>query len=151
VVAGEHALSAGYEAFRWTEHSGLVDLGDVNPGGYPNSTAAAVNADGSAIVGICSSGACIWDAAHGMRDLAALLMQEFGLDLSGWTLSIATGISADGTVIVGNGINPDGDREAWRAVIPEPATVTLLVMFLPVLKRRRLGGSARLLRREDGA
>jgi hypothetical protein len=52
------------------------------------------------------------------------LRDEFvalGLDLSGWTLTAATGVSDDGSVIVGRGINPSGDPEAWRAEVPELA------------------------------
>jgi hypothetical protein len=43
------------------------------------------------------------------------LTEEYGLDLSGWTLYSATGISDDGKVIVGNGFNPMGLAEAWIA------------------------------------
>jgi autotransporter-associated beta strand protein len=35
-----------------------------------------------------------------------------------WTLQTAMGVSADGTIIVGNGIDPDGKTEAWIARIP---------------------------------
>lgn len=48
---------------------------------------------------------------HGLGDL--------GLNLTGWRLSSASGISADGTVIVGTGYNPASQQEAWRAVVPE--------------------------------
>jgi hypothetical protein len=41
---------------------------------------------------------------------------------TGWTLAAATGVSADGTVIVGRGINPSGETEAWIAILPEPIT-----------------------------
>ena len=40
------------------------------------------------------------------------------LDLAGWQLTEATGVSANGRTIVGNGINPDGQQEAWIATIP---------------------------------
>ena len=38
---------------------------------------------------------------------------DHGLNLGGWTLRIAWGISADGTAIVGEGINPAGQTETW--------------------------------------
>ena len=41
-----------------------------------------------------------------MRDLKGVLADDYGLDLSDWTLSVAYGISDHGRTIVGNGINP---------------------------------------------
>jgi hypothetical protein len=58
-----------------------------------------------------------WTQSRDMFDLRDELV-ALGLDLTGWTLTAATGVSADGTVIVGRGINPSGDREAWRAELP---------------------------------
>lgn len=55
-----------------------------------------------------------------MQRLQTVLEEDFGLDLSGWTLTHANGVSNDGTVIVGSGTNPDGDPEAWRAFLGEP-------------------------------
>ena len=84
--------------------------------------------------------AFIWDAVHGMRSLRDVLVSDFGLDLSGWTLRYAEGISDDGMTIIGHGNNPDGNTEAWMAVIPEPATLSLLAFACPIIlcrKRRR--------------
>jgi hypothetical protein len=53
-----------------------------------------------------------------MRSLKEVLELDFGLNLAGWTLERATGVSDDGSVIVGYGTNPSGVREAWRAVVP---------------------------------
>ena len=64
--------------------------------------------------------------------------RDYGLDLSGWTLTRGTGISADGTTIVGIGTNPAGQTEAWRAVVPEPSSLSLLALAAGVaLDRRR--------------
>lgn len=42
------------------------------------------------------------------------------------------------TVLCGVGLNPDGFREAWVAVIPEPATLSLLIAgFMALRKKRR--------------
>jgi len=72
-----------------------------------------------------------------MRSLHAVLSNDYGLDLTGWTLSEARDISPDGRVIVGWGINPSGKQEAWIAsldttVIPEP----LSMAFMGSLRRR---------------
>ena len=62
--------------------------------------------------------AMIWDATNGTRNLKTVLETDFGLDLTGWTLGQARGISGDGSVIVGYGTNPSGQQEAWMAHVP---------------------------------
>jgi probable HAF family extracellular repeat protein len=118
VVVGRGNSASGYEAFRWTQASGMVGLGDLS-GGYFDSLAQSVSADGSVVVGQSRSSvgdeAFIWTAPTGMRRLFDALHIDLGLDLTGWTLSSATGISADGRTIVGYGINPSGQDEAWVA------------------------------------
>jgi uncharacterized membrane protein len=131
------------EAFRWTEAEGMVGLGDLPPGDY-GSSAYAVSGDGSIIVGTSTVGtpirtnpvetgiwtsiedwriarAFIWDQAHGMRNLQDVLINDYGLDLTGWTLTIARDISDDGRTIIGDGINPEGQSQAWIARLPAPA------------------------------
>lgn len=112
--------------FLWLDDGQIVDLGDFVPN--------AISDDGSVIVGMHTVQptdlpppiAFIWDPIHGARDLQSILETDFNLDLEGWDLRNATDVSADGTVIVGYGINPAGDIEAWVAVVPEPATLLLL-------------------------
>jgi hypothetical protein len=91
----------------------------------------AVSADGSIVVGKgdgTESKPFIWDAINGMRSLSTVLT-DLGLDLTGWDLRTATGISADGSTIVGDGVN-NGVDQAWIAVIPEPGTGLLLMSGL---------------------
>jgi uncharacterized membrane protein len=66
--------------------------------------------------------AFIWDSIHGIRDLKTVLQTEYGLNLSGWTLHLAYAITPDGNVIVGQGTNSSGKKEAFRVVLGNPIT-----------------------------
>jgi len=123
VVVGACNPSSNSEAFRWTATTGMVGLGHL-PGTY-YSQANGVSGDGSVVVGNCGQ-AFVWDAVNGMRSLRDMLVNEFGLDLTGWVLSSASDISADGQRIVGSGTNPNGSTEAWLATIPELTILTLV-------------------------
>jgi len=154
VVVGWANSDSGQEAFRWEDLDldGVVDseekldvnpqfaLGDL-PGGQVDSTAYAVSADGSVVVGYGTTDngrrAFIWDTVNGMRSLQSILVSDWGLDLGSWMLLEARGISADGLTIVGIGINPNGDTEGWIANIPEITTMTLLGLGGLALIRRR--------------
>lgn len=119
VIVGKSVGTAGGLAFRWTQSQGLVSLGDL-PGGTNGSGATSVSANGAVIVGYADTGpsvyeAFIWDQAHGIRNLREVLVNEHGLNLAGWTLTRATGISGNGRVIVGYGTNPSGQQEGWIA------------------------------------
>lgn len=133
------------EAYRWTPGGGLQRLGDLPQGDF-ESAARDVSGNGNYVVGESVTGqygqdfeAFIWDPIHGMRNLQDLLVNDFGLDLTGWTLTSARAISTDGNTIVGYGANPQGLQESWRAVIPEPAALSLTALGLALanLKRRR--------------
>jgi probable HAF family extracellular repeat protein len=135
------------QAFRWTEAGGMVGLGALYGG---DATALAVSGDGSVVVGHSDDVAFIWDPIHGMRSLQDVLTGDFGLDLSGWTLVEARGISSDGRIIVGSGENPNGDFEAWIAVLPEPSTSVLVVLGLAGLAGHLTASRRRATVRDDG-
>ena len=103
------------------------------------TTAHAVSADGSVIVGGSAEGAFIWDEPNGTQSLRDLLIDE-GVDLTAWTLQAATGISADGRTIVGYGTNPLGQTEAWIATVPEPTALPLLAVVMSLARCRRRRG-----------
>jgi len=105
VVVGFGTSAAGKEAFRWTQADGMVGLGDL-PGGIFSSSASGVSGDGSVVVGFANSASGMeafrWTQSTGMQSVKDMLTKN-GVDMSGWTLTIATGVSADGTTIIGNG------------------------------------------------
>jgi probable HAF family extracellular repeat protein len=136
------------EAFRWTSDGGMVGLSDL-PGGRSWSGALDVSADGSVVVGYRGSAsgpeAFVWDAINGMRSVSDVLT-DLGLDMTGWTLGIASAISANATTIVGEGRNALGEPEAWLAkisVVPEPSTSVLTGLVLMSLFPALTSGMAR--------
>jgi uncharacterized membrane protein len=123
------AVSEHYvEAFRWTKGGGMRLLGWIS--GQPGeSEAHGVARDGEIIVGYSydhptGSEAFIWTEWDGMRPLREVLVNDLGLDLDGWLLTDANDISEDGKYIVGAGVNPDGDREAWMVFLGDPIQLT---------------------------
>jgi len=124
VVVGfsNDASGHGFKAFRWTAASGMVGLGFL-PGGH-ESTASGVNADGTVVVGQAgeASGqhqAYRWTRATRMQSVLTLLQAAKVVFMAGWRLTSANGVSADGTVIVGDGVDPLGNTQAWIARLPE--------------------------------
>jgi hypothetical protein len=65
--------------------------------------------------------AFVWEPERGTRLLHEILRDDHGMDLDGWVLEQAFGISADGTTIVGRGRTREGKQEAWVARLPPPA------------------------------
>lgn len=98
----------------WTRRDGWVQLG-TEPG-----YAEAASADGSVVVGTTyglGTDALIWDEENGARSLEAVL-DDAGVLPSGWDLYQATGVSANGRVVVGTGQNPQGYTEGFVACVP---------------------------------
>jgi len=129
VIAGPANSDGGQIAVKWTEETGAVLLGAL-PDGI-GSFAFDISPDGSIIVGSSTSNsggtaAFIWDEENGMRNLQQVLEDDFELDLTGWDLTAALGVTSNGSITVtGEGTNPDGDFEGWVAVMElEPPLIT---------------------------
>jgi len=111
-----NSSNAPFEAFRWTESTGMVGIGDLPDAGF-FSGAYGISGDGSVIVGAghsLASGsntvgeAFRWTQGGGMVGLG---------DLPGGVFSsIAHAASTDGSIIVGNGTygTTADESEAFR-------------------------------------
>jgi probable HAF family extracellular repeat protein len=118
-VVGSSHIGTGYEAFQWLGGvmTGLgVLAGDTDSVAYGASDTGLVVGRSYAIVqGELRGQAFVWTPWDDMSRLEDVLAANGATGLAGWTLEEAHGISADGLWIVGTGINPNGDREAFLA------------------------------------
>ena len=125
VVVGQSRDRDGFwKAIRWTQSQGMQDLGTM---GGPMSAAYDVSSDGTVVVGtsLINSGstshrAFRWTTRKQMQDLRQLLLDAGVTEIQNWILSAATGVSADGRMIVGYGFSPEKQWEAFRVVLPLP-------------------------------
>jgi uncharacterized membrane protein len=136
VIAGTAGNSPTVsEVFRWTEAGGYERIAEF-PVTTSDASVAGISADGSVIAGtgFDTSGLTegyVWDAAHGFRTLKDILSAS-GID-TGTTRFLISGLSADGTTIVGS----TSDQRAFVAVIPEPSGLGLLAALALLMPRRR--------------
>jgi probable HAF family extracellular repeat protein len=119
IVVGKGDSTQG--AARWTENAGVWTAEYFgNLPGTTNATGLAVSDDGSVIVGISGSplanSAFYWSASTGLVRMTDFLTSQ-GIDVTGWTLTSATGISADGKTISGNG--GLASTTAWIVRLPD--------------------------------
>ena len=108
VIAGSGYNALGNQhAFRWTETNGIED---IHGAGLETSTTAGMSSNGSVIAGYGYTAtfdqhAFRWTAANGMQDIHDPQL--------GWTSTLATMVSADGSTIVGAGVGA-GIYKAFR-------------------------------------
>jgi len=143
VVVG-YSISNAAHAFRWQANTGLTALPEL-PGAQV-SEAYAVNYDGSVIVGVSGSAtfpsgeAAVWNK-NGVQSIKNLLVAN-GVNLLGWTLSEARGVSADGTIVAGTGANPSGQEESWIARIAESSGTTGLGLITLTTVQQSFSGQS---------
>ncbi len=107
--------------YRWTQATGMVALPKLSP-----TTGAlrprAISGDGKLIIGQVfdsagvpggqgAFGCFVWTPVMGTQPLATHLAAR-GVNLTGWVLTDATGISADGRAMCGNGLYL-GTPQGW--------------------------------------
>lgn len=128
MIVGNCRTPDDYRLIRWDSAFKIDTLGVLEDKGSYSSQTYKTSATGETIVGYyldsqAEEKAFIWRASHGVLDLQYALETVYGLDLNGWTLSAATDISDDGSTLVGWGLDPQGNIEAWRARISLPTGV----------------------------
>lgn len=132
--------SSSETAFAWTS-LGVVTMSSLSIDEGTISRATTSSFDGIWAVGESAGRAALWDTRTGsVWDINDIVSSQ--PDFTGWTLETATGISADGKKIVGNGLNPDGTPSGWIIdlnAIPEPSSTGLLAFAIGslLLRRRR--------------
>jgi probable HAF family extracellular repeat protein len=135
VVGYSTAVNGSQQAFRWTAEEGMVAIGTVLSF-QSQIVANAISADGSVVVGSCNySNAFYWKNGL-ILDLNTYLPQ-LGLDLTGWELYQATGLSADGRTICGIGTY-NGVWGSWVVsnVVPSPSVASMLAASGFAIARR---------------
>ncbi len=130
-LPGGTTVAIDLQAVTWTGagYTTLTELGSLPGAPVVRSRALAVSADGGLVFGSAANAdgedrAFIFDAGLGMRDLKTELTNAYGLDLTGWILTAATGVSDEvdgGFFVVGTGVNPAGHEEGWVAFVIAPA------------------------------
>ncbi|MFO0652633.1 MAG: hypothetical protein U0326_40835 [Polyangiales bacterium] len=109
------AGGSGSNAVLWRDGA-VRDLGTLPGGTF--SFAYAISGDGRVVAGLCDDArgaivACLWTEHLGMVDLREHLT-ALGVDLTGWTLDAAAALSADGSIVAGQGTH-DGQSRGWVA------------------------------------
>jgi autotransporter-associated beta strand protein/probable HAF family extracellular repeat protein len=130
-LSADGSVVVGYsreEAFSWSQPTGMVGLGFLNPTlGYTSSYATGVSGDGSVVAGYSLNGsgnteAFIWTKAEGMVSLGFL---------PGGVYSDAFAISSNATVIVGVSNITGSNSSLGQAFRWEQSTGMLGLGFLP--------------------
>lgn len=140
IVGLAKTTSLQYSAMKWTAETGMVKIGTGGGG-----IAYAASYDGSVIVGSQSNGsfeeAFIYDDVNGFQWLRQLLVSKgLGSELSGWTLTRATGVTVTSQgvpIITGFGTDGNGHQHGFVAAVPEPASMIGLLSGAIVFLRRR--------------
>ena len=114
-VGGDGNFANNFQAYRWSEATGVETLGPPLQPGWRGAT-TSLNEDGSIAVGyyrpqgpaLFGSG-FIWTEALGVTDLNSYA-ESLGIDTQGIVMSLPLDISADGSTIVGAGRDSNNQR-----------------------------------------
>lgn len=130
VVGFSGYFSSTRRAMKWTPTTGLVDIGlaTITPG--DQTSFGAVTSEGIASLGWATysgnQAAVHWTEIGGFWDLNSYLA-SWGVNLTGWTLTECTGVSADATALCGNGYF-NGQKRGWVVRGLQPVCGALVYM-----------------------
>ncbi|WP_447939673.1 autotransporter domain-containing protein [Pseudoxanthomonas mexicana] len=120
VVGNARVSGLVLRAYRWTPSGGWIELQTL--AGHANSEASAVSADGSVIVGRSYSNtdfrAVRWDGTT-VRTIEQWLADSGFTRPIGFALTWATGVSADGSVIVGDSVQGPWLARSGSGLLPD--------------------------------
>lgn len=121
IVGGNYQYTGNNApAWIWREGRGVAPIGiSAHGSNKGNFTALDVRDDGNVVVGFILKGqlkerAFIWRFGHGAAYLDTYLTRNGAIIPPGWTLNVASIISADGHTIYGWGFNPDSQVEMFK-------------------------------------
>lgn len=126
IVGDDYCPDLTTKGFRWRSGGGVDAIPPLE--GLSEALIASTNRDGSIVAGYSYKNddpspprAILWTQRGGTVDLAELL-ERHGVDLTGWVLRDATGMSQDNLAVVGYAEH-DGRGVAYRAQLPCPFVV----------------------------
>ncbi len=141
--AGETTIGGGARAAYWTRDGGLTPLPLLD--GHSFSNLRGMSDDGSVIVGESvhlngiGNDRVIW-----IDQMAPIPLTDFatslGIDMTGWRITAVSGVSGDGSTIVGTARHESwesGHLEGFVLTIPAPASAGVLGVVLVAFRRRR--------------
>ncbi len=123
-VGGFGNFANNFQAYRWSEATGVETLGSPLQPGWRGGT-TALSGDGSIVIGfyrpqgpaLFGSG-FIWTEALGVTDLNSYA-ESLGIDTQGIIMSLPLDISADGSTIVGAGRDSNNQRVGFVLKLDE--------------------------------
>jgi uncharacterized membrane protein len=116
-IVGTNYGYGSQRAWIWRDGEGVSPIGKSRG----DWTALDVTDDGQVAVGFVlrdfSEDAFIWRKGSGVSSLVTFITRRGAVVPAGWTLNVASLISADGNTIYGWGLNPDGLIEMFKVAL----------------------------------
>lgn len=128
VVVGNGTSGNSWQAWRWTQAGGVVNIGPAPVSGWRGAS-VAISSNGQTIIGFYRpfpapatfGRGFIWTAAQGMRDLTDLAIAQGAPVPSGTILALPLAISGDGRTVVGQSRSSSGSVNGFVLQLEGPA------------------------------